>query len=62
VDTTAAGDAFTGALTVRLSQGNGLAQSVRYANAVGALTVTKRGAQSSLPTREETEEFLAKRG
>jgi ribokinase len=57
-DTTAAGDAFTAALTCRLAMGDGLAEAVLYANAVGALTVTKRGAQTSLPTLQETELFL----
>lgn len=45
VDTTAAGDAFTGALAVGYAQGKSLLESVSYANYVGALTVTKLGAQ-----------------
>ena len=53
VDTTAAGDTFCGALAVRLAVGDSLADALRYANSAAALTVTRRGAQSSIPTREE---------
>jgi ribokinase len=61
VDATAAGDAFTAAVTIRyLSTGN-LQEAVRYGNAAGALAVTRLGAQPSLPTREETERFLGSR-
>ena len=45
-----------------LSTGLPIEQAVRYANAVGALTVTKSGAIPSLPTREQLEEFLQSRG
>jgi ribokinase len=58
VDTTAAGDAFNGALAVAWAQGTDLAEAVRYANAAGALSVTRLGAQPSLPTAEEIEQFL----
>jgi len=58
VDTTAAGDAFVGGLAVALAQGQNLAEAVRYANAAGALAVTRLGAQPSLPTRQEIEEFM----
>jgi ribokinase len=58
VDTTAAGDAFNAALAVALAQGKGPYEAIGYANAAAALTVTKRGASSSLPTREEVQEFL----
>jgi ribokinase len=58
VDATAAGDAFTAALTCRLAAREKLAEAVRYANAVGALAVTKRGAQPSLPTKEEADVFI----
>lgn len=60
VDTTAAGDAFSAALSVAIVNGKTLEESVRFANAAGALAVTKLGAQPSLPTREELEKFLSK--
>ncbi len=61
VDSTAAGDAFNGALAVGLAEGKPLVEAVRYGVAAGALATTKRGAQPSLPTREAVEELLASR-
>ncbi|MEX1994106.1 MAG: ribokinase [Steroidobacteraceae bacterium] len=58
VDTTAAGDTFCGVLVASLSQGMPLADALRRANAAGALTCMKAGAQSSIPTHAELEEFL----
>jgi ribokinase len=58
VDTTAAGDAFAGALAVGLSESMGLEQAVLFANAAGALTCTKLGAAAALPTREEVETLM----
>jgi len=52
VDTTAAGDAFVGALAVALIDGLPLPKAVRFAAAGGALAATKEGAQPSLPWRE----------
>lgn len=59
VDTTASGDAFNGALAVALARGESLDQAVRYANAAGAITATRLGAQPSLPTRAELDQFIA---
>jgi ribokinase len=53
VDTTGAGDAFTGALAWRLGTGDDLETAVRFAVRVGATAVTKAGAQASFPTLEE---------
>jgi ribokinase len=58
VDTTAAGDAFNGALAVGLAAGGSLDQAVPLAAAAAALTCTKRGAQDSLPDRTDVEHFL----
>lgn len=53
VDTTGAGDAFTGALAWRLGVGDDLETAVRFAVRVGAAAVTRAGAQESFPTAEE---------
>jgi ribokinase len=60
VDTTAAGDAFNGALAVALAEGKPLASAVRFASAAAALACTRRGAQASLPGRAEVEALLAR--
>lgn len=59
VDSTAAGDAFTGGFGTALAEGLPLAEALRWGSAAGALSVTRRGAQSALPTRAELEQFLA---
>ncbi len=59
VDSVGAGDAFCGALAVRLAEGAGLEEAARFAAAAGALAVTKAGAQASLPLRGEVEALLA---
>ncbi len=53
IDTTAAGDTFNGALAVALSEGKEFGESVKFANKAAALTVTKMGAQSSIPYKDE---------
>ncbi len=58
VDTTAAGDAFVGALGACVSEGGGLAEATRRALAASALSVTVRGASPSLPTAAAVDEFL----
>jgi ribokinase len=58
VDATAAGDTFNGALVVALGEGRPMADAVRFANAAAALSVTRVGAQASIPTRGEVETLL----
>jgi ribokinase len=59
VDTTAAGDAFSGALAVSVAEGMEFRQAVRFAVCASALSVTRLGAQSSLPGRAEVEKMLS---
>lgn len=56
VDTTAAGDVFNGALTVALAEGLPLLEAARFATHAAALSVTRIGAQSSIPTRCEVDD------
>lgn len=58
VDTTAAGDVFTGALGVGLSSGMDIWEASGFSCRAAAISVTRLGAQSSMPTREEVEVFL----
>ena len=59
VDATAAGDAFNGGLSAALERGESLLDAVRFAHAAAALTVTKIGAQPSLPTARAVEYLMA---
>jgi ribokinase len=59
IDTTAAGDCFVGAFTVALTEGKNPEDALKFAIYASALKVTKFGAQSGLPTREEVEIFQA---
>ena len=62
VDTTAAGDAFCGALCAQLARGAPLAEAVRFGAAAGALAATVAGAVPSLPTRNAIERLVATSG
>lgn len=53
VDSTAAGDSFVGALATAVAEGKSLTEALRWGAAAGAITVTRAGAQPSLPLREE---------
>jgi len=57
-DSLAAGDTFNGALAVALTEGQSLESAVRFAKAAAALSVTRKGAQPSAPTRKAIEQLL----
>jgi ribokinase len=61
VDTTGAGDAFTAALTVCIAEGRDAVDAARFANAAGALAVTRFGTLPAMPRRDEIESFLKQR-
>ena len=58
VDTTAAGDTFNGGLLVALTEGMDMATAAHFANGCGALAVQRHGAQTSIPTRAEVNDFV----
>src|SRR5262245_11095922 len=58
VDTVGAGDTFIGALVVRLVEGAEVREAVQFGCAAAAISVTRRGAQASVPNRTEVDEFL----
>ena len=58
VDTTAAGAAFTAAMVNGLAQGMGIIQAIRLANGVASIVVTRHGAQTSIPDREEVGDLI----
>jgi ribokinase len=59
VDSTAAGDTFNAALAVALAEGQAWPEALRFANRAAALSVTRPGAQASMPTRPEVLQFNA---
>ena len=59
VDTTAAGDVFTSALTFEMMRSGDILRSVEFGNIAGALSVTRAGASQSIPTMEEIKAFIA---
>jgi ribokinase len=62
IDTVGAGDCFNGAFAVALLEGLDAWAAARFASAAAAISVSRRGAQASMPSRAEVEEFLAKHG
>ena len=58
-DATAAGDVFNAALAVALAEDRPIAEALRFANAAAAISVTRMGAQASIPSRAELDRFLA---
>ena len=58
VDSTAAGDAFNGALACAVAEGRPMQEAIRFGSAAGAIAVTRKGAQDSLPTRDEITNLL----
>jgi ribokinase len=59
IDTTAAGDVFTGVFASRVSYGSTIPDALVRANAAGAMSTTKLGASTSIPHRQQIEEFLS---
>ena len=62
VDTTAAGDAFTSAMTLEYLRSGDITRAVKFANAVGTIVVGRAGASTSLPTAAEVEQFIRDNG
>lgn len=58
IDTTAAGDSFLGGFIAKLCETKNVEEALKFATAVSAIVVTRKGAQDSIPTREEVENFL----
>lgn len=60
VDTTAAGDTFNGAFAAALAEGQQPLEAAMFANAAAALSVTRPGAQTSIPSRHQVDQFLSR--
>lgn len=58
VDTTGAGDTFSGAFAVAIAEGKALKEAIAFANIAAGLSVRKKGAQTGMPTREEIDQFI----
>lgn len=58
VDSTAAGDAFAGAIGAAIVSGKDIWTAAKFASAIGAITVTRKGAQVSMPSLDEAEQFI----
>lgn len=58
VDTTAAGDSFTAGLAKSLIEGKSLNEAIKYGHIVSSIVVTRKGAQSSIPTEDEVSQFI----
>ena len=60
VDTTGAGDTFNGVLAAMMAQGNKLEYSVKMANLASSVEVTRKGAVTSIPTKDEVLAYVEK--
>jgi ribokinase len=61
VDTVGAGDCFCGVLAAGIAEGRVVPEALRWASAAAAISATRKGAQTSMPNRQEVEEFLRSR-
>ena len=61
VDTTAAGDTFTAAMTLEYLRSGNIKEAIKYGAAAAAIVVSRKGASTSVPTADEVRAFLAKR-
>lgn len=62
IDTTAAGDSFIASMALYLSKGKDIISAVEFANNVASISVTRKGAQSSMPSMEEVEKYISEMG
>lgn len=58
IDTTAAGDCFNGAFVMALAEGKNIEEAIKFANIASSITVTRKGAQSSIPYRDEVKNYI----
>jgi ribokinase len=62
IDTTGAGDIFSGSLMAALAEGKELVEAVKYANIAASISVTKKGVYEATPTKEDVETYIKKHG